>query len=303
MSKTFYGGQAVIDGVMMRGQKYVVTAVRKSDGKISVITKQIPLIYQGRLRQIPLVRGIIVLIEALTLGFSAAIYSARVALGEEDKVLNRTVWGMIVLAIAVNVSLFFILPLLLVSPIDPYIGSSHLSNLIDGLFRFSLFIVFLKVMGLFTETRRLFTYHGAEHKVVNAYEAGVPMQVEAVRRFGIAHVRCGTNLVMIVLVLALVVFAFLGRPPWWIRFLSRLALVPIIASVSYELLRLQATQSNNPLMRVLRIPSLAIQSLTTGEPEDDQLEVAIEALNSLVVVDTSNTPLASEQKSKRMSRS
>ncbi len=195
MAKQFYyGGQAVIEGVMMRGRKAAVTTVRLPNGELAMDIQQLPAIYNGWMRNVPLLRGIIVLIEAMTLGIKTLLFSASMSLQEEGETVSRkAVWGMMAVALLLVVALFFVAPLFLTKLVNPYIPSALVFNLVEGIIRLAIFIIYLKVISLSSEIRRVFSYHGAEHKVVNAYEAGVPMEVEAVRKYATAHVRCGTS--------------------------------------------------------------------------------------------------------------
>jgi len=294
-----YGGQAVIEGVMIRGRDGVAIATRQPDGRISTERQAVPEIYRGRLRQTPLVRGVIVLIETLVLGTRALLRSAEAASGqeEEDTVPKGLLWGTVAGSLAFGVALFFVAPLFITRyAIDPYVGSAFLSNLFEGLIRIGIFLAYLKLIGLMPDIKRVFAYHGAEHKAVNAYEAGVPLRVELVKDYATAHPRCGTNFGFIVLVLAIFVFALLGRPTLWIAIVSRVVLIPLIAAIAYEFVKFSATRTNKPLVRILLAPGLLLQSMTTREPDDSQLEAAISALNEAIDIDsgTESTPLPAE---------
>jgi len=287
MAKRFYyGGQAVIEGVMMRGRKAMVTTVHRPGGGLAMDIQPLSAIYSGRLRQIPLVRGIIVLIEALTLGIKSLLYSANVALEEEEEEFSKkSMWGMISAALILVVGLFFIAPLFLTRLANPYIQSSLVFHLIEGLVRLAIFIAYLKLIGLIPDIKRVFTYHGAEHKTVHAYEDGAPLEVEAVRKYDTAHVRCGTSFLFAVLIIAIVVFALIGRPSLWLMLLSRIILIPVIASLGYEVTYFGAKHVKNVLVRVILAPGLMLQALTTGEPNDSQLEVAIASLKKVIEID------------------
>ena len=288
MNKPFYyGGQAVIEGVMMRGERDLAMSVRRPDGKLEVIKQPLSNIYKGRLRKTPLVRGVIVLIETLILGTQALLQSAQIASAEEEeKIPAAALWGIVVLSLVFAVALFFIAPLLAIRYFDIYIASDFISNLIEGCIRIGTFIAYLKLISLFPDIRRVFAYHGAEHKVVNAYEAGCPLEVEAIRKnYSTAHARCGTSFIFIVLIIAILVFALLGRPQLWLSILSRIILLPVIAALGYEATRFTARHAKNILARVLLAPGLALQSMTTREPDDSQLEAAISALNEVIQAD------------------
>jgi uncharacterized protein YqhQ len=290
MAKPFYyGGQAVIEGVMMRGKESVAVAVRQANGKLTVTRESLHNMYKGRLRETPLVRGVIVLIETLVLGTRALLHSAQVASaeeGEEEKIPAALLWGTVAGSLAFAVALFFIAPLFTTRYfIDPYIDSALLSNVVEGFIRIGIFIVYLIVIGLIPDIRRVFAYHGAEHKVVNAYEAGSPLEVEAVKSYSTAHTRCGTGFIFIVLIISIFVFALLGRPTLWISVLSRIILIPVIAAIGYEIMKFGASHIKNTAIRILLAPGLMLQAMTTREPDGNQLETAISALNEVIEAD------------------
>jgi uncharacterized protein YqhQ len=283
-----YGGQAVIDGVMIRGKEGVAISVRQPDGQLNVVKQPLASIYKGRLREMPLIRGIIALIETLVLGTQSLLHSAQVAATEEvgEKIPAAVLWGTVAASLALGVALFFMVPLFATRYlIDPYIESALLSNIFEGLIRIGIFIAYLKLMSLIPDIRKVFAYHGAEHKAVNAYEAGVPLDVESVKMYSTAHARCGTAFLFIVLIVAIFVFALVGQPSLWIRILSRIALIPVIAMISYEIMKFGASHSGNPVVRILLAPGLLLQAMTTREPDDNQIEAAISALNEVIEID------------------
>ena len=287
MDKKFrYGGQAVIEGVMIRGRQAVVTAVRRPSGGLTMDVRSLAPIYTGRLRKAPLTRGVIVLIEAMVLGIKSLLYSASISLEEEEEEISgKAVWFMMTLAVALAIILFLIVPLVLTRLLNAYISSSLVFHLIEGFIRLIIFITYLKLVGLIPDIKRVFTYHGAEHKVVNAYEAGVPMEVEAVKKYSTAHVRCGTSFLFVVLIIAILVFALVGRPALWLMVLSRIILIPVIAALGYEAIHFGANHAKNAVVRVVLTPGLWLQNLTTKEPDDDQLEVALTALKKTAEID------------------
>mgnify|MGYP001450415754 CR=1 FL=1 len=281
-----YGGQAVIEGVMMRGQRSMVTVVRRPKGDLVANTQSLATIYTSWLRKTPLVRGIIVLIEAMVLGMKTLLYSANVSLEEEEEEISGWLaWVLVVLSLVLAIGLFFIAPLFLTGFVDPYIESSLLFHLVEGFVRLVIFIVYLRLMMLVPDIKRVFSYHGAEHKTVNAYEAGVPLEVEAVREYSTAHVRCGTSFLFTVMVIAILVFAIIGQQSVWLMVLWRVALIPVIAALSYEVTYFGANHSKNVLVRAILAPGLWLQALTTREPDDSQLEVAISALKRVIEID------------------
>ncbi len=285
MTKRFYyGGQAVIEGVMMRGQKNMVTVVRRPDGSLAVDAQPLSAIYTGWMRKAPLLRGIIVLIEALVLGIKTLLYSANISLEEEgEEVSGGLVWVIMAVAMVLAVALFFVVPLLLTRLFN--FESSLLFNLVDGVIRVVIFIAYLKVMTLLPDIKRVFAYHGAEHKTVNAYEAGVPLEVEMVKGYNTAHVRCGTSFLFVVLIISIIVFALVGLHSPWLMVLSRIVLIPVIAALGYEIIYFGARHINNGLVRATLAPGLWLQTLTTREPDDSQLEVALSALKGVVEAD------------------
>ena len=286
--KFYYGGQAVIEGVMMRGRKAMVTAVRRPNGGVAMDTQPLLNISTGRWRKTPFIRGIIALIEALVLGIKSLLYSANISMEEEEKeekLSGRAVGGMVAGSLALAVAVFFVAPLFLTQTLDVYIESSIVFHLVEGFIRLAIFIAYLKVLTLSSSLRRIFAYHGAEHKTVNAYEAGVPLEVEVVREYNTAHMRCGTSFLFIVLVIAIIVFALIGRPSLWLMVLLRVVLIPVIAGLSYEINQFGARHTGSGFVRAFLAPGLWLQRLTTREPDDSQLEVAISALQRTVEID------------------
>jgi len=304
MEKPFhYGGQAVIEGVMIRGREGVAICVRQPDGQLSTVRQPLASMYKGRLREMPFVRGIIALVETLVLGTQSLLQSAQIAASEEtgEKIPMALLWGTVALSLALGVALFFLVPLFATRYlIDPYIGSNLLRNVFEGLIRIGIFIAYIKAISLVPDIRRVFAYHGAEHKVVNAYEAGVPLDVESVRKYSTAHARCGTAFLFIVLIVAIFVFALVGQPTLWIRIVSRIALIPVIAVISYEIMKFGAAHIDNSVVRALLAPGLLLQSITTREPDDGQIEAAISALNEVIKIDRSSESGAAVDKARSL---
>ena len=284
--KFYYGGQAVIEGVMMRGRKVMVTAVRRPNGELTLDTQPLAGIYSGWMRRTPLLRGIVVLIEVLVLGIKTLLYSANVSLEEEEaEISGWLVWILLAVSLAISVTLFFMTPLFLTNLLDSYITSDLVFALIEGFIRVVIFVAYLKAITLVPGIKRVFTYHGAEHMTVNAYEAGAPLEVEAVKKHSTAHVRCGTSFLFAVLIIAIIAFALVGRPVLWLMVLSRILLIPVIAALGYEVIYFGGRHSDNRVVRVILAPGLWLQRLTTGEPDDAQLEVAVSALRKVVEID------------------
>ena len=273
----------------MRGKKRVAIAVRRPDGQIEVTDQPLASMYQGRFREMLFIRGVIVLIETLVLGIQALFHSANIAAAEEvdEKLSPWMLWGTMALGIVFAVAVFFVAPLLITNYlIYPYVDSAWLGNLIEGLIRIGMFIIYLWAIGFMAEIRAVFAYHGAEHKVVNAYEAGMPLELEYVRKYSTAHARCGTSFLLVVLVLAIIVFTIIGRPPLWLGVISRIILLPVIAAIGYEFIRFGAGNVTNPVVHTLLVPGLALQAMTTREPSDSQIETAILAMKKVVEADS-----------------
>ena len=285
MGKFNYGGQAVIEGVMMRGSKVMAIAVRDPAGEIVVHSEPLnSALYTGYISRWPFVRALTALWDALGLGMRSLMYSADVALGEEEEAdfSGPLGWGTVAVSLILGVGLFFITPSLLVSLVDRWLPSSLLSNLIEGGVRLALILLYVWAVGLIPDIRRVFAYHGAEHKTINAYEDGAPLTPQSVDTYTTAHPRCGTSFLLVVVVISVLIFAPLGRPSLWVRLTTRVLLIPVIAGISYELIRFSAAHRHNPLMRALLAPGLLLQRLTTREPEPPMLEVSIAALKRVL---------------------
>jgi uncharacterized protein YqhQ len=266
-------------------------AVRRPDGNLDVTSQRIPSLYKGKIREIPFIRGFIVLVETLVLGIKALFHSARLAMPdeEEEQLSAPMLWGSMALGIIFAVGVFFIIPLLLTRfLIDPFIASSIVSNLLEGIIRIVLFVSYLWLIGLLPDIKRVFAYHGAEHMTVNAYEDDVPLDVEAIKEYSTAHARCGTSFLLVVLVIAIIVFALLGRPNIWLSIISRIVLLPVIAAIGYEFVRFAGAHSKNALVHILLTPGLFLQSLSTRPPDDSQLETAVSALKRVIEEDESS---------------
>lgn len=281
-----YGGQAVIEGVMIRGQKVVATAVRRPNGELTINTRPLPAIFTNWVRQTPLLRGIVVLIEALVLGMQSLLYSANVALEEEEaEISGKWVWLMLIFTLSLAIAFFFLIPLFLTKLLQPFITSPVVFNLVEGIIRLGIFIAYLWLITLVPDIKRVFAYHGAEHKAVNAHEAGVPLEVDEVKAHSTAHTRCGTSFLFVVLVIAIIVFTLVGLPSIWLMVLSRVLLIPVIAALSYEIIYWGNKYHHRRLIRAILAPGLWLQAMTTREPDDSQLEVALTALEKAAELD------------------
>ena len=285
-----YGGQAVIEGVMIRGREFYSLAVRRPDGSIYHSQERLNTAFTGPIRRVPVLRGVLVLLETLILGIktlnrSAALASVEDQGGGQEEIPNWMLGLTLLVSITLGVGIFFVLPLLAVRLVDPYIGSDLVSNLIEGGIRLLILLAYIYGIGRLKDIRRVFAYHGAEHMAVHTHEAGLELTVENVRKFDTPHPRCGTAFILTVVLVSVVVFAFLGRPDLEWRILSRVLLIPVVAAISYEFIRFYGTHPTWPIAKAMSLPGLWMQRLTTRQPEDDQIEVAITAMGSAVAAD------------------
>ena len=267
------GGQALIEGVLMRNKNLIGIAVRKSNGKIKTKKQEVSLF--SKYRKIPFVRGIFVLIETLYVGTKALIYSANEAADEDEKISKKEVFFSIFFSMLFAAGFFILLPLYLTRL---FVATGILFNVIDGLMRVSLFVLYIIGISFMKDIKRVFQYHGAEHMAVHCYEHKKELNVKNCRKYSTIHVRCGTNFLFIVLILSIIVFSFIVTENFFIKILSRLLLIPVIASISYEFLKLSAKFENFFLIKILTKPGLLLQKITTRKPEGKQIEVAIAAL-------------------------
>jgi uncharacterized protein YqhQ len=284
----------VIEGVMMRGSSTMAVAVRQPDGEIALHTEPLdPKIYQGRLSKIPFLRALTSLWDVLVLGIRTLMYSADVALGEEEDVefSGPIAWGTLAVSLALGVGLFFVLPLLLVGLVDRFIASSFVSNVVEGAIRMAIFLAYVWAIGMIPEIRRVFAYHGAEHKTINAYEARAALTPEGVAPYSTAHYRCGTAFLLSVMVISILIFALLGRPPMALRILSRIVLIPVVAGIAYEFIKFTSRHQDNAIIRAIAAPNLALQRLTTREPDASMLEVSITALKQVLAAEETLSPV------------
>jgi uncharacterized protein YqhQ len=284
------GGQAVLEGVMMRGPSSWAVAVRRPDGRISEIAHDVESVaLRRRWLRLPVIRGVVALGESLAIGMRALAVSARFSVtdeGEEDasEELGRfALIGSFVFAIGFSLLLFKVSPALLTNWINP--GSTWIFLLIEGGIRIGLLVAYLVLIGFFGELRRVFQYHAAEHKAINAYEAGAPLEPEEVQRHSLIHVRCGTAFLLWVMVIAILVFSLLGRPPLMWLVVSRVIALPLIAGLAYEVIRLAARYNRFVLVRAVLAPGLWLQRLTTREPTLDQVAVSIRALERVLAAE------------------
>lgn len=288
-----YGGQAVMEGVMMRGSKAMAVAVRQPDGEIVIHTEPLSThIYAGKISKIPVLRALTSLWDVLVLGIRTLMFSADVALADEEDVefSGPIAWGTVIVSFAIAIGVFFVGPLLLVGVIDRYIESAFLSNVVEGVLRLALFIAYIWAIGRVPDIARVFSYHGAEHKTINAYESGAELTPEEVSKYSTAHYRCGTAFLLSVMVISILVFSLLGRPPMGLRIASRIVLIPLVAGVAYEYIRFTNRYRDKSVVRAIAKPNLALQSLTTREPDASMLEVAIAALKRVLETEKDLAP-------------
>lgn len=313
MAKFYYGGQAVMEGVMMRGRNTVAMAVRRPEGDIYVHEEALtPKIYQNKYLRLPFLRGMVLLWEMLVLGTRLMTLSANIAseaeaspeagaspaptttmttTGEEAGASSAPMGGAsmilpLIVSLTFAIAIFFVGPLLLTSLLRGQIGDGWLNLTLEGVIRLLLLVGYLYIIGRVPDIQRVFGYHGAEHKAINAMEQGDALTVENVRRASRVHTRCGTGFMLLVMVVSIVVFAFIGSPSLLIKIVSRIVLVPVVAGIAYELMRLGAANYRYRVVRWLLAPGLALQGLTTREPDDSMIECAIASLQRVLARDT-----------------
>jgi uncharacterized protein YqhQ len=280
-----FGGQAVMEGVMIRSRMHLVTCVRKPSKEIATNIEKInPLCERYKVLGVPFLRGIVAMFESLYLGVKGLIFSANTALegltpeGEEPLKFSYKEFAFVALGVVGITALFLLLPFLVATWLNV---TGVLFNIIEAIIRLTMFILYLTVISIWSEFKRILMYHGAEHKAINAYEAGVPMNVENVRRYSRLHPRCGTSFLFIVLIVSIILFSIMPNLGLYYNIVYRVALIPVIAGLSYELLRLSDKYKDSPITRVFVAPGLVFQRLTTKEPTDDMLEVSVKAVTEV----------------------
>ena len=269
----------------MRGSRGMAVAVRQPDGEILIHTEALdPRIYTGPISRWPFLRALPMLWDTLVLGMRTLLFSADVALASEEEIEFKgpLAWGTMAVSLALAVAVFSVTPLLLTGLVDRYITSAVLSNLLEGTIRLLFIVGYIWAVGFMPDIRRVFAYHGAEHKTINAYEAGALLETEVVQTFTTLHPRCGTGFLLVVAVVSVLVFSLLGRPPMLLRIASRIALIPVVAGLGYEVIKFSAARRHNRLVRWIMAPSQALQRLSTREPRPEMLEVAIAALKQVL---------------------
>lgn len=277
-----YGGQAVIEGVMMRGKKVAAIAMRTPDGDITVHTEELNKIYQSKFMSIPFLRGLIGLYDALILGMKALTISANTQTGEDEKIEGPALFFTFLLSLGIAILVFFLIPAGIGQAVEHYLDwKPWIGNLLEGSVRLIFLIAYMWGIGQMEDIKRVFSYHGAEHKVINAFEASAELVPETVQNYSREHARCGTAFLLIVVFFSVFLFTALGPMTLVWRLVSRILLLPLLAGVAYEYLRWTAENQGKPLVKLLIRPNLALQRLTTNEPSLDVIEVSIAAFNAM----------------------
>lgn len=284
------GGQAVLEGVMMRAPRSMAIAVRRPSGEIAIKREEVPpLSERYPIVKLPVLRGAVALFQSLIMGIGALNFSANEALAEGEEKEELSSWAMggtMAVALGFGVLLFFVLPLYLTKLLVPVIGSSNIVfNLVDGVIRVAVFLLYILSISRMSDIQRVFQYHGAEHKTIFAFEAGEELTVENVNRYSRLHPRCGTSFLLIVMLVSIVIFSLIPKLwPFWMKAGARVVLLPVIAGVSYEFLKWSAKNGQHPLVKLIIAPGLALQRLTTREPDESQVEVAIRSMEEALTV-------------------
>jgi uncharacterized protein YqhQ len=277
-----YGGQAVLEGVLMRGQKAMAIAMRAPDGQIVVHTEKLSGIYKSQITKVPFLRGSILLWDALGLGMRALTLSANTQTGENEKLEGPLLYGTLAFSMLFSIGLFFLVPYG-VGKLGQWLGLDVWSAAaLEGVFRLVLIMGYMWAVGQMPDIRRVFQYHGAEHKTINAFEAGAELTPENVAKFPLEHPRCGTSFLLTLAVLSIFAFSFLHQLPVTFQILGRILLIPVLAGVALEYIRWMANHLNQPFVRWLIKPNLALQKLTTREPDLGMLEVSIRSFNEMM---------------------
>jgi uncharacterized protein YqhQ len=277
-----YGGQAVIEGVMMRGQNVCAIATRAPDQSILIEKQQLGQVYRGWFAKIPFLRGLLVLGDALVLGIRALTFSANVQASEDEKMEGAPMVITLLFSLLIGITLFFLLPAGMAYLFEIYLDVNGIGiSIIEGIVRLFLLLGYIWGIGFMPEIERVYGYHGAEHKTINAFEAGESLEVENILQYSREHPRCGTAFLLTVVVFSVLIFSLLGPMPIHLRLLSRILLLPVLAMISYEYIRLTSKFKNSFWVKVLIAPNLALQKLTTREPDRGMLEVAIAAFQAM----------------------
>ena len=275
-----FGGQAVIEGVMIRSRRHMVICMRKQNGEILTKTEEINSVSERhKILRLPFIRGVPALFETLYLGVKGLIFSANAVLEEEDEKFTYKEIALTMLLTLALTSFFIVVPFLLTTLLKL---TGVIFNIVEAVVRLTIFLVYLKLISLWSELKRVFQYHGAEHKAINAYEAGVDLDFASAREFSRLHPRCGTSFLFIVLLVSILLFSVMPDLGFFARLAYRVILIPVLGAVSYEILKFSDRRRNSRIMRILVAPGLAFQRLTTREPDDDMISVALEAVKTVI---------------------
>jgi uncharacterized protein YqhQ len=292
MPRYTYGGQALIEGVLMRGRDAIAVAFRHPDGRILFATERLDSgIHKFRGAKLPLLRGLVVLYETLIVGTRWLVRSAGVQAEDDGVELGKgSIILMLLITLFAGVGIFFLLPLFIASVTTANVTNGLIQHLVEGLVRVAIFLGYLAVIGQSSEIKRVFMYHGAEHMTIHALEAGDPLIPSAIRKYPTAHPRCGTEFLVVVIALSIIAFSLVGRQEPLVMVGSRILLIPVIAAVGYEILRFGARHRGNAIVRAIMLPGILVQMLTTRQPTDDMIEVAIVSMEQALEADGEALP-------------
>ena len=292
MPRYTYGGQALIEGVLMRGRDAIAVALRHPDGRIVWADERIDSGFHGsRWAKLPFLRGLVVLYETLVVGTKWLIRSAGIQAEEEGVELGKgSIILMLTITLIAGIGIFFLLPLFIASVTTANVENQFVQHLVEGLVKVAIFLGYLALIGQASDIRRVFQYHGAEHMTIHALEHGDPLKVDEIRKYPTAHPRCGTEFLVVVIALSIIAFGLVGRQEPWLMILSRILLIPVIAAVGYEILRWGARHRSNPVVKVIMWPGILVQMITTKQPTDDMIEVAIVSMEQALQADGEELP-------------
>ncbi|HNR01120.1 MAG TPA: DUF1385 domain-containing protein [Anaerolineaceae bacterium] len=278
-----YGGQALIEGVLMRGSRYLAAAYRAPNDEIIVETEKLTGIYTSKIARIPFLRGLVILWDAIGLGTKYLTRSANIQTGEEEKIEGPAMALSLILSFSIAIALFFIAPAGLASLLEKWVKiSPFVGNLIEGMVRLLLIIAYIWGIGRMKDIKRVFSYHGAEHKTINAFESSSDLDVPAVKKFSLYHPRCGTGFIVILVIFSIILFVLIGPiENVFLKLGSRVLLLPLLVMLAYEYMRFSANHSNHPIFRALSFINLSMQRLTTVEPDEKMVEVALKAFTTM----------------------
>lgn len=278
-----YGGQALIEGVLMRGKNFAVAAFRSLNHQIILKEEELEGIYKYKFRDWPLLRGIFILWDSLALGMKYLTISANLQSGDDEKIEGSALVITIIISLGAAIGLFFVFPTIITAGVEKLLQFSNFGrSLVEGLLRLIIFLLYLWAIGKTPEIARVFAYHGAEHKTINAYEDGIKMDIKNVMPYPLEHVRCGTSFLLTLIIFSILVFTAIGNIPLIYKIFSRILLLPVIAMFAYEIIRFLSDHVDHPIVKMITYPNLLLQKLTTREPSSEMVEVALSAFNRLI---------------------